>query len=76
MATVSYDDLTLVNPMAYSYCTFASDIGISPAMWAPHTLEAPSIGNGQPLIRLRRQSGEQAVYRQQFGVVEVTVFNE
>ena len=68
------DLVTAHDVLHYSVC--ASDLGLRPGEW-PEQIDT-NLGNGQPLILRDEPRGEGAgcVYTQQFGCIQVTVWND
>jgi len=73
---VSRNSQSLIEASPHCFTMFASDEGISPAGFVALPGQLPTdLGNGQPLVIHHRDGGE-AVYRQQFGCIQLTIWND
>lgn len=59
---------------AHKFVADASCLGIAPGAALPRTI-GTDLGNGQPFI-LQRVTAEVAEYRQDFGCITLTIFND
>ncbi len=69
------DKRNFTETKVHEFTTFASDIGIKVGEQLPHSVEVPGLGNGLA-FHLLKASGEKAVYRQELGCVELTIYND
>jgi len=73
MATINitHDNVTEIEP--HKFCTEASSLGLKPGEW-PTRFET-TLGNGLPLF-IFCNGGDGIYYRQQFGCIQLVVFND
>lgn len=73
---VSRDNPNLVESAPHHFTLFASDERISPVGFVTlPSVVSTDLGNGQPFLVHTRDGGE-IVYRQQFGCIQLTIWND